>query len=198
MAVDTFETPLAASDRWREFVARHPWGSAAIAGLVGTQMATLVGYYFIGVGLPQLPWPLYNGVLVIFNKDFSEFASSSTYFAGQSIHMVDGVVFTILYAATLYGRLPGPDSVSGDLVKGLTFSVILGLISMGFLVPYVYAAEDRARLLQLLRPEHLEAAAGDSRVAPCLRRVPGPALQPGAQPECRTRGRSDHQCSDRG
>ncbi len=139
MAVDTFESPLAASDRWREFVARHPWGSAAIAGLVATQMATLVGYFFIGVGLPQLPWPLYNGVLVIFNKDFSEFASSSTYFAGQSIHRVDGVVFTIRDAATLYGRLPGPDSVSGDLVKGLTFSVILGLISMGFLVPYVYA-----------------------------------------------------------
>jgi hypothetical protein len=153
MAVDTFESPLAASDRWRGFVAAHPWGSAAIAGLVGTQMATLVGYYFIGVGLPQLPWPLYNGVLVIFNKDFSEFATASTYFAGQSIHMVDGVVFTILYAATLYGRFPGPDSPTGDLIKGLTFSVILGLISMGFLVPYVYAPKTGLGLFSFEGPD---------------------------------------------
>ena len=139
MAVDTFESPIAASDRWRGFVASHPFGAAAIVGLIATQMATLVGYFFIGVGLPQLPWPLYNGVLVIFNKDFSQFASSSTYFAGQSIHMTDGVVFTLLYAAVLYGRLPGPDTPAGDLLKGIIYGEILGLISMGFLVPYVYA-----------------------------------------------------------
>jgi hypothetical protein len=56
-------------------------------------------------------------VLVIFNKDFSQFASSSTYFAGQSIHMTDGVVFTLLYAAVLYGRLPDR-TPGGDLLKG--------------------------------------------------------------------------------
>jgi hypothetical protein len=150
---DTYESGLASSDRWRGFVTAHPFGAAAIIGLIATQMSTLVGYFFIGVGLPQLPWPLYNGVLVIFNKDFSEFASASTYFAGQSIHMVDGVVFTMLFAILLHGRLPGPLSPAGDLLKGIIYSVILGLISMGFLVPYVYAPKSGLGLFSFEGPD---------------------------------------------
>jgi hypothetical protein len=134
--VDTFEGPLAASDRWRTFVAMHPFAAASIAGLIATQMATLVGYYFIGVGLPQTPWPLFNGFLVAPSDAYGTVAS---YFAGQSIHMVDAVVFTILYAVLVYGRMPGPNSVGGDIAKGIVYGLILGLISMGFLVPYVYA-----------------------------------------------------------
>ena len=134
--VDTFDGPLAASDRWRTFVARNPFAAATIAGLIATQMATLVGYYFIGIGLPQTPWPLFNGFLVAPQTAYGTVAS---YFAGQSIHMVDAVVFTILYAVLVYGRMPGPNTVWGDIMKGIVYGLILGLISMGFLVPYVYA-----------------------------------------------------------
>ncbi len=134
--VDTFEGPLAASDRWRTFVALHPFAAASIAGIIATQMATLVGYYFIGIGLPQTPWPLFNGALV---APADAYGAVSSYFAGQSIHMVDAVVFTILFAVLVHGRLPGPNTVGGDIIKGIIYGLILGLISMGFLVPYVYA-----------------------------------------------------------
>ena len=134
--VDTFDGPLAASDRWRSFVGRNPFGAAAIAGLIATQMATLVGYYFIGIGLPQTPWPLFNGILVAPQTAYGTVAS---YFAGQSIHMGDAVIFTLLYAILVYGRLPLPNTVGGDIAKGIIYGEILGLISMGFLVPYVYA-----------------------------------------------------------
>jgi hypothetical protein len=134
--IDTFDGPLAASDRWRTFVARNPFAAATVAGLIATQMATLVGYYFIGIGLPQTPWPLFNGFLVAPQTAYGTVAS---YFAGQSIHMVDAVIFTLLYAVLVYGRLPLPKTVGGDIGKGIIYGLILGLISMGFLVPYVYA-----------------------------------------------------------
>ncbi len=52
--------------------------------------------------------------------------------------MVDAVVFTILFAVLVHGRLPGR-TPWGRHQKGIIYGLILGLISMGFLVPYVYA-----------------------------------------------------------
>ncbi len=54
-----------ASLEWRTWVRGHPWAAAAIAGLVAGQMATIVGYFFNAVGLPQLNWPAVNGALVL-------------------------------------------------------------------------------------------------------------------------------------
>src|SRR5580765_4608277 len=116
--VDTFDGPLAASDRWRSFVGRNPFAAAAIAGLIATPMATLVGYYFIGIGLPQTPWPLFTGILVAPQTAYGTVAS---YFAGQSIHMGDAVIFTLLYAILIYGRLPLPNTVGGDIAKGIVY-----------------------------------------------------------------------------
>jgi hypothetical protein len=67
--------------------------------------------------------------------------------------MVDGVVFTMLFAILLHGRLPGPLSPAGDLLKGIIYSVILGLISMGFLVPYVYAPKTGLGLFSFEGPD---------------------------------------------
>ncbi len=83
------ERVLPADVQWRKWVARHPVGAAAIVGLVATQMATIVGYYLRAIGLPQVPWPLYNGVL---GAPKGDFGSPASFFVGQSIHMVDGIV----------------------------------------------------------------------------------------------------------
>ena len=32
-------------------------------GAIATQLGTYFGYVFPAVGLPVLPWPLYNGIL---------------------------------------------------------------------------------------------------------------------------------------
>jgi hypothetical protein len=135
---------------WRVWVAAHPIAAAALIGLIATQMTTLVGYYLIGVGLPQLPWPLFNGALV---APTGEYGSVGSYFAGQSIHMVDGVVFTILYVVLIYGRLPLPRTDAGDLGKGLIYGAVLGLISMGFLVPYVYGPKSGYGFFSFYTPD---------------------------------------------
>jgi hypothetical protein len=123
--------------QWRRWVTLHAIGAGALIGFIATQITTIVGYYLIGVGLPQLPWPLYNGVLGI--GDPKEFNTVGAFFVGQSIHMADGVVFAILYVITVFGLLRIGNGALANLGKGVIYSVVLALISAGFLVPYVYA-----------------------------------------------------------
>ena len=178
MAVDTFESPIAASDRVEQFVASHPFGAAAIVGLIATQMATLVGYFFIGVGLPQLhPRPLYNGVLVIFNKDFSQFAASAYLRRPVDPHDRRGRLHAPLCRCSVRAVAgtghPGRRPSQGDHLRRDPRPDQHGLPGA-----LCVRTEDGARVFQLLRPEHLEAAAGHRHLAPCLRRVPRAGSSP--------------------
>jgi hypothetical protein len=132
----SFTDDTASEARWHDWVRNHPVGGPLLIGLVATQMSTLIGYYLIGIGLPQLPWPLFNGFL---GAPGEAYGTAGSFFVGQSIHMVDGIVFTLLYVILVHSRIPLPNTKLGNLEKGLIYSVVLGLISMGFLVPYVYA-----------------------------------------------------------
>ena len=54
-----------ASQRWHNWVAAHPVGGLAVIGVIATQLGTYFGYVFPAVGLPTLPWPMYNGALAL-------------------------------------------------------------------------------------------------------------------------------------
>jgi hypothetical protein len=131
--VDDLLTPDA---RWHHWVRAHPVGGPLLIGLIATQMATLIGYYLIGIGLPSLPWPLFNGLL---GAPGEGYGTAGSFFVGQSIHMVDGIVFTLLYVILVWSRIPLPNTNIGNIEKGLVYGTVLAIISMGFLVPYVYA-----------------------------------------------------------
>ncbi len=182
--VDTFEGPLAASDRWRAWVARNPFGAAAVAGIIATQMATLVGYYFRGIGLPQTPWPLFNGALV---APATEYGTVASYFAGQSIHMVDAVVFTILFAVLIHGRMRFlPDTPGGDIWRGIIYGASARPDQHGLPRAVRVRAEVGVRTVQLRYARRVEAAALDRPVAPHVRVPRRNAVQPGARsgPRC--------------
>jgi NhaP-type Na+/H+ or K+/H+ antiporter len=129
-------------DRYQHWVYRHPVKAAALAGVVATQVGTIWGYYGRGIGLPQLPFPAYNGLLfspASVAKDFSNFGNVSSWFLGQSIHFVNGIVFAILFAITAHHKLPAWGSKARSVQKGLIFGTIQTIVSLGFLFPYVYA-----------------------------------------------------------
>jgi hypothetical protein len=133
--MNTRGSDFVTNTRWRQWVDEHPVLGPALIGLIATQMATIIGYYLKGIGLPPVPWPLYNGALF---APTGEFGSPASFFAGQSIHMVDGVVLAILFVLTLHGRIPLPNTPQGNIGKGLVYGTVLAIISAGFLVPYVY------------------------------------------------------------
>ena len=120
-----------ASPRWHSWVASHPVGGLAVTGLVATQIVTYLGYCFKAIGLPTLPWPAYNGALI---GGADTWASPlAQYWAGQSMHYVNGIVFTILFGMVARAKLPG-----SHVIKGVLYGVVLAIVSVGFLVPYAY------------------------------------------------------------
>lgn len=134
--MSTNVTELSTDVRWRRWLLVHPVLGPAIAGLIACQLATIIGYYLRGIGLPQVPWPLFNGALF---APAGDFGSPASFFAGQSIHMVDGVLFAILFVVLVRSRIPLPNTNMGNIGKGLIYSTVMAVISAGFLVPYVYA-----------------------------------------------------------
>lgn len=125
-----------ASVQWRAWVRRHPFAAAAIAGVVATQMATIVGYFFNAVGLPQLNWPAVNGALVLPGG-----TPGAQFAAGAFVHHIDGVVFALLFAVLVWRKIPLPNTSAGNVGKGVIYSLVLAIISAGVLVPYAYFAK---------------------------------------------------------
>ena len=142
MATNDLDRVFDVDDRYQKWVYRHPVGGAALAGLIATQVATIWGYYGPGIGLPALPFPAYNGLLFSrpsVAKDLSNFGNPSSWFLGQSVHYVNGIVFGLMFALIAYHKLPTFLPQLKSVQKGIVFGITQTIISIGFLFPYVYA-----------------------------------------------------------
>ena len=121
---------------WFNWVDRHRVAGIALVGVIATQLGTYFGYVFPAVGLPTVPWPLYNGVLGL--GDFKAFNTPGAFFVGQTLHYVNGIVFAILYAVLFLPLMPFRNTRGGNLLSGIIYTLIMTVISIGFLVPYAY------------------------------------------------------------
>ena len=143
------------SARWQHFVDERPIGSLVLVGVIATQLGTFFGYVFPAIGLPVLPWPLYNGILGttfadgvngLTNLDgtfAAGFATSGeSFFVGNALHFVNGIIFAILFGIMFREDVPGvKNTYGGNILKGVIYSVIMSIISVGLLVPYAYVPE---------------------------------------------------------
>lgn len=132
---------------WRTWVDERPIASLILVAVIATQLGTYFGYVFPAIGLPVLPWPLYNGILGTtiangFNgavADPAGFAvSAEAFFVGHSLHFVNGIVFGILFGVLFRGLIPLGNSNGANIGKGLIYGVVMTIISVGILVPYAY------------------------------------------------------------
>ena len=142
MAMDYIENALDVDDRYQHWVYRNQVKAALLAGFVATQIGTIWGYYGPGIGLPSLPFPAYNGRLFApasVAADFTGFGDVGSWFVGQSIHTLNGVVFGLMFAVLAYNKLPTFLPNMKSVQKGLVFGTVQTIISIGFLFPYVYA-----------------------------------------------------------
>jgi hypothetical protein len=131
------------SVRWRRYVDEKPITSLVFVAFIATQLGTYFGYVFPAVGLPTLPWPLYNGSLAAPATTLNaagEFVwgTSGQFFVGQALHFVNGIVFGVLYGIIFRDLLPIKNTNGGNISKGLIYGVIMTIISAGLLVPYAY------------------------------------------------------------
>ena len=86
-----------------------------LVGLIATQLGTYFGYVFPAVGLPTLPWPLYNGVL---GAPATDYGTAGSFFVGQTLHFVNGIVFAILYAVLALPFMPFRNTKGGNILSG--------------------------------------------------------------------------------
>ena len=141
----SYASPGKPSARWQNFVNERPIASLALVGVIATQLGTYFGYVFPAVGLPVLPWPLYNGILgttiadgfngAVANEVFA--VTGEAFFVGHSLHFVNGIVFAILWGILFREDVP----IKSNIAKGLLYGVIMTIISAGLLVPYAYVPE---------------------------------------------------------
>ena len=135
------------NNRWRAWCNDHPIGSLALVGVIATQLGTYFGYVFPAVGLPTLPWPMYNGALALgisgpnwngyFDENWAETLNhaSGMFFAGQALHFVNGIVFAILFGLIARHSLPfNKDTNGGNISKGLLYGVIMNIYFWPFMV----------------------------------------------------------------
>ena len=118
---------------WRTWVSQHRLLAAIVAGVVATHIATITGFWYPAIGLPQLDWNRVNGGIYTPEGD-----SLVRFISGTVYHYIDGVVFTIMYAVAIHPRLPWRNTALGNLAKGLVFGWVLTTISVSFMVPRVY------------------------------------------------------------
>ena len=152
-----------------------------MVGIIATQLGTYFGYVFPAVGLPPLPWPLYNGILASTIADgysagtvldpatgrsvIENFAvSSDAFFMGHTLHFVNGIVFALLWGVMF--REDVAKWVKNNIARGLLYGVIMTIISAGLLVPYAYVPNSGYGLFLFDGPDAVEVV---SRLAPRLR-----------------------------
>lgn len=152
----SYARPGQPSRRWQEWVDSRPVLSLIVVGIIATQLGTYFGYVFPAVGLPVLPWPLYNGILASTIADgfnaatvidpetgatvIPNFAvSSDSFFMGHSLHFINGIVFAVLWGIMF--REDVARWIKSNVARGLLYGVIMTIISAGLLVPYAYVPE---------------------------------------------------------
>ena len=133
MAEAAHAQPLVDFVAWGRWVRTRPIAAAVLVGIIATQIASISGYFMNVIGLPQLNWNRVNGTLVL-----PDGSPGAQWWAGAFVHHINGVVFTVLFVALLWHRIPLPVTPNGSLLKGLIHGWILALISVALLVPYVY------------------------------------------------------------
>jgi len=120
---------------WRALVTRHRLGVAVLAGIVATHIATVTGFWFHGIGLPDLDWPRFNGYL-LFRAALGDdpavvlaVSDTTRLVLGWIVHMFTGVVFAVGYMIAIHPNLPWRNTTLGNLGKALVWGAVLATLS---------------------------------------------------------------------
>ena len=120
-------------DRYRTWVTEHRISAALLAAVVATHIATIIGYWMPGVGLPQLDWNRINGSVYTPNL-----SPDLQFLSGGVFHYLDGIVFSVVFVVAVHPLLRWRSTTFGNVLKGLLFGSILATISCAFMIPRVY------------------------------------------------------------
>jgi hypothetical protein len=162
--VRTVETKTAskagAAGWWYSWVNRNRVVGIILVGVVATQLGTYFGYVFPAIGLPRLPWPTFNGFLALQAGGAADATGVGTFFVGQNLHYINGIVFAILYAVLALPLMPFKNTMGGNILSGLLYALVMTILSVGLLVPYAYAPKSGYGFFSFYTPDGWKLPAG--------------------------------------
>ncbi len=124
----------ASSPPFRSAVSSSRLVTALVAGFVATHLATVTGYWYHGINMPDLKWPDFNGILLL-GTDASPL---SQFWAGTVYHLATGMCFALIFAFLVHPKLRLPNTTSGNVWKALIFAAVLATISAAWWVPQLF------------------------------------------------------------
>lgn len=101
------------------------------AGFLATYIATIGGYWFPAIGLPKVDFAIFNGVKIAPGGSGPQFS----YLVGMISHLIDGVIFGLIYAWLISPRLRW-----AGWLKGMIFGFILTVAVWLAVLPLVFEA----------------------------------------------------------
>ncbi|MEX1124804.1 MAG: hypothetical protein WD895_06345 [Acidimicrobiia bacterium] len=119
--------------RWRVVATTRPLAMALVAGILATHIATVMGYWFHGIGLRDLDFPTFNGYLLFRPEmgaaDFAVFGVPLPLrlLFGWTAHLFTGVVWAMIYAVLVQPMLKWKSNMAKALAWGAVLAIISGL-----------------------------------------------------------------------
>jgi hypothetical protein len=130
--------------RWRMLANNRPIAVAVLAGIIATHIATIFGFWFHGLGLPNLDWPRFNGYL-LFRAALGNDPAVVTavpdglrLILGWIAHSFTGVVFALVFAVGIHPRLPWRNTTGGNMGKALVWGGVLATLSALWWAPVLF------------------------------------------------------------
>ncbi len=115
---------------------------AAVAGLVGTFVMTVLMLLAPRVGLPRIAIGQLLTTALALSSAFLSFGAT----VGWAIHAAFGIILALIYAGVFATRLPGTPLVRGALYGGLVF-IVAQLVFMPLVGGGVFSRGDAPMIL---------------------------------------------------
>lgn len=117
-------------DVWRASVSEHRMAYALLAAFVSTHIATVTGFWYRIIDLPNLNWPAFNGLLLL-----GDSSANVQFLSGSVYHYLTGICYGIIFVYLIHPLLPLPNTVLGNIQKALIWGTLLATLSALLWVP---------------------------------------------------------------
>lgn len=124
-------------DVWRTNVGRQRLAYGLVAAFVATHIATVTGFWYRIIGLPNLDWPAFNGLLLLPNA-----SPNQMFLSGSIYHYMTGICYGLIFVFLVHPFLPFSNTVLGNIGKGLAWGGILAVLSALLWVPRLFPQFD--------------------------------------------------------
>jgi len=118
--------------------------AGAVASFIAMHIATITGFWYGIIHLPQVDWNRFNGTyLVGFSNptavgfDVPPASDFEVFITGWLFHMFTGMALGLAFVFLIRRYIPLPYTMLGNLQAAVAMGVALALISMFIITPYV-------------------------------------------------------------